>query len=923
MREVRARLGTISSTGWAASIAGVTLLVLLLASAGNVQAVALQTYYWTNSAANGNWSDGGNWGTTNGAPGDFPGNLADSPTLNPSVYFTNAATYNVVVDVFTYDLTNLFFSNFAGTSATITLDLDNNGLAFAAPVNTGNSVVIGDGANSTTTVYIAATPGNQLDGLAVGLGQIVVGRNGNGTLVLTNGIVSTGNATVLGNGSGGQGTIIISGPNSYWSEKLVTLGGSSNSYGNTLIVSNNASMTFSSTPSIGSSSGEGGSSNNVFIIDHSYVNAASGPTTLGNRAGTLTLSAWGGTAALNYTNGYANASVAINNRLIIKNGGVWDNGSGGSAHSFCIGDANPAVSGIPTSAGGGGPASNNVLSIMANSYFTNASNCGLTPGNVLDLQGGTFGAILTNNGIVQGWGTMLRNFYNSNGVFAVSNAVGALNFHQNVTLGTNSAITVQLGANPGATFAMGVTSNLTIRPGRLNISAPGVFTTGTYTVITWDSSNPSNKFIYQGWTIGTTPSPAFNYTVSTNTLGHVDLVVAKLVTPPVVNFNTSPTSGPEPWNVTFTDTSTGIGLTLYWNLGDGTLVTNAGGAVFSHTYAAGTYTVTLMASNSGGAISTLVSNNLITALSAFQAWQFQYFGCTNCAQAAADADPDGDGVSNINEFLAGTDPTSSASALRIISIARRGIDVAVTWSSEGGHQYVLQSTKSAAIAGYTTNFADVSPVIVVPGNGEFITNYLDTGVAYAPVLTLPGGSIGSTSGTPSLVSISAANTRGIADSLGQALPVGSLLMLGTFSISEPTIQSNFSVGNLSAIMLAFSPYGAPFAVGDGTALPASWDVSRSAAGFGGQKIYLVAINKSNVAEADHLGIFTAPSWIVPADGSEIDIALEDVTDFVVGAPGGPLTIDLALGGQTYVFDDTARLSFLPGRSLFYRVRLVP
>ena len=511
------------------SIATVALVVGLLAGVTTVQAAP--TYYWTTTAANGNWSNGGNWGTTNGNVGDYPGNMADGATYNASAYFTNAATYNVVVDVFTSNLTNLFFSNFAGTTATITLDLDNNGLAFAAPLATGNSVVVGDSANSTTTVYIAGTPGNQADGLAVGLGQIVVGRNGNGTLILTNGEVSTGNATVLGNGSGGQGTVIVTGPNSYWSEKQVTLGGSSNSFGNTFIVSNNASMSFSSTPRIGSSSGEGGSSNNVYIIDHSYVNAQSGPPVLGNRAGTLTLSAWGGTVANSYTDGYANGSVSINNRLIIKNGGVWDNGSGSSAHSFCIGDANPAVSGIPASAGGGGPASNNVLTIMANSYFTNASNCGLTSGNTLDLQGGTFGATLTNNGIVQGWGTMLRNFFNSNGVFAVSNAVGALDFHQNVTLGTNSAITVQLGANPGATFPMGVTSNLTIRPSTLNVTAVGAFSAGTYTLFTWDSVNPSNKFVYQGWNIGSTPSPSFTYAVSTNTLGHVDLVVTSLAPP--------------------------------------------------------------------------------------------------------------------------------------------------------------------------------------------------------------------------------------------------------------------------------------------------------------------------------------------------------------------------------------------------------
>ena len=58
------------------------------------------------------------------------------------------------------------------------------------------------------------------------------------------------------------------------------------------------------------------------------------------------------------------------------------------------------------------------------------------------------------------------------------------------------------------------------------------------------------------------------------------------------------------------------------------------------------------------------------------------------------------------------------------------------------------------------------------------------------------------------------------------------------------------------------------------------------------------------------------------DRGEISIDLEDVTDFVVGANGGSLTINLGFG-QTYTFDDTARLTALPGRARFYRVRLEP
>jgi hypothetical protein len=301
-------------------------------------------------------------------------------------------------------------------------------------------------------------------------------------------------------------------------------------------------------------------------------------------------------------------------------------------------------------------------------------------------------------------------------------------------------------------------------------------------------------------------------------------------------------------------------------------------------------------------------------------WQVQYFG-TNNPEGVPSVDADGTGQNNLFKYLAGLDPTNSASVLRITDIAREGNNVRVTWTSVGGHSYVLQSTKAAAIATYTTNFADASPIVVVSGVGESKTNYLDAGVAYAPVLTAPGGTMVTTSEVSSTVSISAAGTRGITDSLGRALPIGSLVMLGTFSISEPTIQSNFSAGNVSAIMSAFTPYSTSFRVGDGTGLPATLDVSLSAAGFGGQKIYVLATDKPTFAAATHLGIYTAPSWVFPDDGNEIDIDLADVTDFVIGKLGGSLTINLPVGGQTYTFNDTARLNVLPGRILFYRIRL--
>ncbi|MGA2138824.1 MAG: glycosyl hydrolase family 28 protein, partial [Verrucomicrobiia bacterium] len=60
----------------------------------------------------------------------------------------------------------------------------------------------------------------------------------------------------------------------------------------------------------------------------------------------------------------------------------------------------------------------------------------------------------------------------------------------------------------------------------------------------------------------------------------------------------------------------------------------------------------------------------------FVAWQLLYFGCTNlaiCPQAAASADPDGDGQNNLTEFLAGTDPTNGVSTWGIQASPTNGL----------------------------------------------------------------------------------------------------------------------------------------------------------------------------------------------------------------------------------------------------------
>jgi PKD repeat protein len=211
---------------------------------------------------------------------------------------------------------------------------------------------------------------------------------------------------------------------------------------------------------------------------------------------------------------------------------------------------------------------------------------------------------------------------------------------------------------------------------------------------------------------------------------------------PVASFTAHPIAGTEPLGVTFSDTSTGTQpLTLYWNLGDSVLVTNSGSANFNHTYAAGTYTVALTASNAFGT-STLVSNNVISVVTALQAWQLHYFGCTNCAQAQPNADPYGTGMSNTNKFLAGFNPTNPVAYLHIINIANTNTtDINViylgangdnTWSPGiASRTNVLELTAGTAGGGYSSNFVSANVTNILSGGTGtgIVTNMVDAGGA--------------------------------------------------------------------------------------------------------------------------------------------------------------------------------------------------
>jgi hypothetical protein len=71
------------------------------------------------------------------------------------------------------------------------------------------------------------------------------------------------------------------------------------------------------------------------------------------------------------------------------------------------------------------------------------------------------------------------------------------------------------------------------------------------------------------------------------------------------------------------------------------------------------------------------------------AWQIQYFGSFSSPDAAPGADPDHDGFANLQEYLAGTNPTNAASCLRFDLAEFVGGSTVLHFTAAAGKSYTI------------------------------------------------------------------------------------------------------------------------------------------------------------------------------------------------------------------------------------------
>jgi PKD repeat protein len=298
-----------------------------------------------------------------------------------------------------------------------------------------------------------------------------------------------------------------------------------------------------------------------------------------------------GEATLTINNGIAVLTIftyTISPPLLLGADNVWSVTTGGillvtgpvsGTNSITeIGGGTLVLSGTNTYEGGT-TVSNGILLV------NNSGGSGTGTGVVQVVSG----AILGGDGVIEGPVTIADGGLLSPG----SDGVGALTISNNLALDSASVLQYELGTNSDLTAVSG---NLTL-DGILNITDAGGFTNGTYTLFTYGgtlTTNGSPTIL----TIGTTPDTNLIYTVDISSSGSVVLIV--VASPPVADFSGSPTSGPWPLTMTFTDTSTGYITDRFWDFGDGN-TTNTTETSLEYTYtAAGTYTVSLTVRGPGG-----------------------------------------------------------------------------------------------------------------------------------------------------------------------------------------------------------------------------------------------------------------------------------------------------------------------------------
>ena len=107
-----------------------------------------------------------------------------------------------------------------------------------------------------------------------------------------------------------------------------------------------------------------------------------------------------------------------------------------------------------------------------------------------------------------------------------------------------------------------------------------------------------------------------------------------------------------------------------------------------------------------------LSFNQLDAYGIPTGWKTKYFGSTNAINGGALDDWDHDGMNNLQEYLAGTNPTNASSKFQVADFRKQGVtNFVIQWTSIAGKYYTIQTTTNplAGFVGWVTNHVPATP----------------------------------------------------------------------------------------------------------------------------------------------------------------------------------------------------------------------
>ena len=585
-----------------------------------------------------------------------------------------------------------------------------------ALLSCGGSLTIPNDITSISNVFNMGGMGAMSTGSVVFTTKITAGSVGN-KITITNALFNSGTmqlqgisntVSVLANGTWIMTTNLNNTSAAFFNTLTINGGtlsnqagiviGSTGGPGNTMNVAGGGKL-FSNYGTIGS--GAPDSTATVFGVGSVWSNA----TSIGIGTGDTGL-------------GFSN-SVAIYDGGSLLNTGTINigdntNDNGNSLLIGGIGATSTVYNGGSINVGSDAASAGNKLTVTNAVLTVNTINVGTTPNtnNLLELRsGGTiivnFMRVRTSNtvtftgGTLNSAGTTVDSLANNGAGLVVGDGVNPASYEMaaggsGIHDFNNGGLTITNNATlRGSGSVMG---NVTV----LGTLAPG-FSVGTIVM--------SNNLVLVGSTV-------LSYELTTPGNGDLTEVHGDLTLDGTINVTTPGgfAAGTYPL-ITHTNAVTDNGLLV------GTLPPGGFSATVSNDV--GNSRIVLVVTGGGGG-------------DPFTTWQTHYFpgGGSN---SAGGADPDGDGMSNTNEFLAGFNPTNSAAYLHVISVVKTNNDMRITYlGANGDSTYtggptsrtnVLEFTKGTANGSYSNDFASANVTnILSSGTGVgVVTNMVDIG----------------------------------------------------------------------------------------------------------------------------------------------------------------------------------------------------